>query len=53
MKVINASLKPTGVIKNISKDNDVDFTTEKFDYIVTNPPYTPIDVILAMAPEIQ
>lgn len=39
-----------GVIKPFDICN-VDFSSTQFDFIVSNPPYTPIDDVFLMEPE--
>ena len=52
INVAKENAKLNGVIATFEKSDLFDMVTEKFDVIVSNPPYIPTDVIAGLMPEV-
>ncbi|XP_015123120.1 MTRF1L release factor glutamine methyltransferase [Diachasma alloeum] len=53
ISIVNAALEAPGRITDVSGDCGIDFEEEKFDFIVSNPPYIPTKKIMELEPEIK
>ncbi|XP_063979652.1 MTRF1L release factor glutamine methyltransferase [Diachasmimorpha longicaudata] len=53
ISVVNATLEAPGRITSVSGDCGIHFEGEKFDFIVSNPPYIPTKKIMELEPEIK
>lgn len=53
IKIFNASIDEIGTIKSSSDETSFNFHVEKFDFIVSNPPYIPTQNIMKLEPEIK
>lgn len=53
LTVINATLQDDATIKNSSDENSVDLNDEKFDFIISNPPYVSTKQVFRLMPEIK
>lgn len=54
VEIVNVTLEIDGTFKSSSSDvSNIKFDNEKFDIIVSNPPYIPTKKIMELEPEIK
>ncbi|XP_011297700.1 hemK methyltransferase family member 1 [Fopius arisanus] len=53
ISIVNATLEAPGRIQKIDNQCGVDFEEDKFDFIVSNPPYVPTKKIMNLEPEVK
>ena len=54
LTIINASIDDNGTIESSTNEQpEINFNDERFDFIVSNPPYIPTARIMKLEPEIR